>query len=557
MDNEPNIIELIEQVVELKGAERRAFLDRVGAEDPELRAELESILEGEDDLASEFLGEPAVEAFPELVADIPDAKHPEHLGPYRVTGVLGEGGMGCVYSAEQTEPVRRTVAIKLIRTGLTSPGSVARFEAERQAMARLSHPAIAQMLEAGTTDDGFPYFVMEHVEGATLTEFCDREQLDVEARLRLFIQICHGVEHAHRKGILHRDLKPANILVTRIDGAPAPKIIDFGIAKAVTGSLTDETMLTRFGIGTPNYMSPEAFVVTSAGTADVDTRTDVYALGITLYQLLVGKPPLDTRGMSISKIAQQISRDSPTRPAGRFRELSAEEQVEIAASRNTLPDQLQSRLSGDLEWIVLHAIEKERRRRYGSARELAEDISRYLAYEPVSVGPPSRRYQLGLLVRRHPALTIGASMAVLALVAGGIGTTTGMVRARQEAERATLEVEKTLDALETAEEATDFLVHLFEVSDPRDAGGETLTAQQLLIRGEQRIERRLADEPIRRAELLGTLSDIYLRLDMPEESHRLASAALELQQQRLLPDHHSVMASRERLIAIERVLESP
>ena len=545
----PDILELLEQALDLAGPERRAFLAEIRGRDSELHDELVSILAGEDDLKSEFLGEPAAEAFADLVVDQAGGEtqfirqHPETLGPFRVLSVLGEGGMGCVYLAQQDHPVKRTVAIKLIKAGFTSPGSVARFAAERQAMARLSHPAIAKMLEAGTTDDGFPYFAMEQIVGSSLIEYCDRQRLDVEGRLELFVQICRGVEHAHRKGILHRDLKPSNILVTEIDDRPAPKIIDFGIAKAISGSLTDQTVLTHFGIGTPSYMSPEAFHDHDGDVdGDVDTRTDVYALGIILFQMLADGLPLETRGLSISQVAHRVGTEEPPRIGAFFEGLDEEEQVRIAKLRNTQPRALHRRLVGDLEWIIHRAVEKDRLRRYGSAAELADDIQRHLDLEPVSVGPPTFTYRMGRLARRHPAVTAGATLAVLALALGSVGTTVGMVRARQEAERAALEVERTQDALMKTEEATEFLVELFEVSDPREAGGESTTAEQLLKRGEQRIERRFANQPLQRAELLGTLSDAYLRLNLPAEALRLTQAALTLRRQHLSIDAEDLAA---------------
>ncbi len=553
----PDILELLERALDLSGSERSAFVEEIRGRDPELADELSSILEGEDDLKSEFLGEPAAEAFAELVADQSGhetqfiRQHPENLGPFRVLSVLGEGGMGCVYLAQQEEPVRRTVAIKLIKTGFTSPGAMARFHAERQAMARLSHPAIAKMLEAGTTDDGFPYFVMEHVDGASLTDYCDRRKLDVDSRLGLFIQICRGVEHAHRKGILHRDLKPSNILITDVDDRPAPKIIDFGIAKAISGSLTDQTVLTQIGIGTPSYMSPEAFHGENGPELDVDTRTDVYALGVILFQLLVGKLPLETRGLSLSKVAQRISTEVPPRIGAFFDALDPEEQTRVASLLRSEPRTVQRRLAGDLEWIIHRAVEKDRSRRYGSAAELADDVQRHLDLEPVSVGPPSLAYRLDRLARRHPAITAGATAAALALMLGSIGTTAGMLRARQEAGRAAQEVERAKQALTGAEEVTDFLVELFEVSDPREAGGESTTAAQLLQRGEQRIGRRFADEPLQRAELFGTLSDVYVRLHMLPEARRLAETALDLQNQYDPTDIDALRADQERLQAIQ------
>ena len=479
---------------------------------------------------------------------------PDRIGPYRVLTVLGEGGMGCVYLAEQLEPVQRYVAIKLIRASLTSPASLIRFNAERQAMARLSHPGIAQIFEAGTTDDGFPYFVMENVPGKPVTHFCDRQCSTLQERLELMIRICHGVEHAHRKGILHRDLKPSNVLVVAGEDEATPKIIDFGIAKAMDQPLTDETVLTRFGIGTPTYMSPEAFEVTPEVGSDVDTRTDVYSLGIMLYELLVGSPPYDTRGSSLAEIVHQITHESADIPSRRFNGLAPDERKRVAAGRQLEPDGLARQLRGDLDWIVDKAMAKERDRRYGSATELAADLRRHLDLEPVSAGPPSLSYRSGRFVRRHKAAVVGASLAVLAMLLGIFGTTYAMVRANREADRANQEAAKTREALLDAEAVTGFLVNLFEITDPREVGGESVTARQVLDRGASVIESRLTDQPLRRARLMHTIGTIYNQLQVPQEAQRLVSSALDLRRRHLTADHVDVAESLYRLAVISREL---
>ncbi len=483
------------------------------------------------------------------------ARHmPDRIGPYRVLTVLGEGGMGCVYLAEQREPVQRYVAIKLIRASLTSPASLARFNAERQAMARLSHPGIAQIFEAGTTEDGFPYFVMENVPGKPLTRFCDLRRSSLEERLELMIRICRGVEHAHRKGILHRDLKPSNVLVVADGAEVTPKIIDFGIAKAMDQPLTEETLLTRFGIGTPSYMSPEAFDVTPETGTDVDTRTDVYSLGVMLYELLVGSSPFETRGSSLAEIVRQITHEPADLPSRRFNNLAPEEQERTAAGRGLEPDVLARRLRGDLDWIVGKAMAKERDRRYGSATELAADLQRHLDLEPVSAGPPSLSYRSGRFVRRHKAAVAGAGLAVLAMLLGIFGTTYAMVRANREANRANQEAAKTREALLDAEAVTGFLVNLFEITDPREAGGESVTARQVLDRGASVIESRLTDQPLRRARLMHTIGTIYNQLQVPQEAQRLVSSALDLRRRHLAADHVDVAESLYRLAVISREL---
>ena len=479
---------------------------------------------------------------------------PDRIGPYRVLTMLGEGGMGCVYLAEQLKPVQRFVAIKLIRASLTSPSALARFSAERQAMARLSHPAIAQIFEAGTTDDGFPYFVMENVPGQPLTRFCEQRCSTLEERLELMIRICQGVEHAHRKGILHRDLKPSNVLVVGSEDGVTPKIIDFGIAKAMDQPLTEETLLTRFGIGTPTYMSPEAFDVTSEAGMDVDTRTDVYALGVMLYELLVGSPPFKTQGSSLAEMIRVIIHEQPDLPSRRFINLVPADRKRIAASRRLDPGALSRRLRGDLDWIVGKAMAKERDRRYGSATELAADLRRHLDLEPVSAGPPSLRYRSGRFVRRHRAAVLGAGLAVLALILGIFGTTYSMLRANQEADRANQEAAKTREALLDAKAVTGFLVDLFEVSDPREAGGEVVTARQILDRGAAVIEKQLTDQPLRRARLMHTIGTIYNQLQVPQEAQRLVSSALDLRSRHLSSNHVEVADSLYRLAVISREL---
>lgn len=478
---------------------------------------------------------------------------PRRIGPYRILSTLGEGGMGCVYLAEQTEPVERRVAVKLIRSSLTSPGAVARFQAERQAMARLSHPAIAQIFEAGTTDDGFPFFVMEHIPGEPLTRFCDRHRLDLEQRLRLFTEICRGVEHAHRKGILHRDLKPSNVLVAEVDGEAVPKVIDFGIARAIDQPLTEATLLTQGAAGTPAYMSPEAFELVD-GQADLDTRADVYALGVMLYELLTGTRPIDLRGASLSQTLQKIANEEPARPSTRVRSLKPELAEPLARARRSDPETWPRHLDGDLDWITARAMAKERDQRYGSASELADDLRRHLDLEPVLAGPPTLRYRGGRFVRRNRALVLAASLTLLALVLGTIGTTVGLVQARREAQRANQEAERANQALLDAEEVTRFLVHLFEVSDPREAGGESVSARQLLDRGAARIEAELADQPLRRARMMLTMGEIYVQLQSFQEAQRLLAGAQEVRRAELPEDHPDLAEALFELAAIERNL---
>src|SRR5215470_5933294 len=332
----------------------------------------------------------------------PAPEGPRRIGPYLLIDLLGEGGMGEVWLAEQLEPVRRRVALKIIKAGMDTKEVVARFESERQALALMDHPTIAKVFDGGSTPEGRPYFVMEFVEGVPITEHCDDHQLSTPERLELLAQVCEGVQHAHQKAIIHRDLKPSNILVSVVDGKALPKIIDFGIAKATGRRLTDKTFFTELGavIGTPEYMSPEQADLSGQ---DVDTRTDVYSLGVLLYQLLTGELPFgskELRALSYEDLMRTLREVEPPSPSSRLATLG-DRAADVARSRNTEPGVLRRELEGDLDAITLKALEKERNRRYGSASDLAADLARYLAHEPVRATPPSRRYRLRKYVRRH------------------------------------------------------------------------------------------------------------------------------------------------------------
>ncbi|MDB5355387.1 MAG: pknB [Phycisphaerales bacterium] len=369
------------------------------------------------------------------------AEHPlpEFIGVFRVLEIIGEGGMGVVYKAEQREPVRRVVALKVIKLGMDTKEVVARFEAERQALAMLSHPNVAKVFEAGMTEQGRPYFAMEHVPGVPLTEYCDKNKLSTDERLELIIPVCQAVQHAHQKGIIHRDLKPSNILVTMVDGKPVPKVIDFGIAKATSRQLTARTLFTHAGamIGTPEYMSPEQAMTSGL---DVDTRTDIYSLGVILYELLTGTLPFapdELRKAGMEGMARIIQNTDPHKPSVRLTTLSRTprpegDTEEIARRHRTDTRTLQRELRGDLDWIVLKAMEKDRTRRYETANALALDIRRHLDDEPVLACPPSTIYRLTKLVRKHKVAVAGAAAVALALVAGLAGTSYGLIRARQE-----------------------------------------------------------------------------------------------------------------------------
>jgi serine/threonine protein kinase/tetratricopeptide (TPR) repeat protein len=351
------------------------------------------------------------------------------IGPYRLLEPLGHGGFGTVWMAEQRAPVVRRVAIKILKLGMDSRQVIARFEAERQALAMMEHPHIARVFDAGATDAGRPYFVMELVRGEPITDYCDRARLTIPDRLHLFRQVCAGVQHAHSKGVIHRDLKPSNVLVTLSDGVPGVKIIDFGIAKAANQLLTDKTLHTEMGqfIGTPAYMSPEQ----AAGSPDIDTRSDIYALGVLLYELLTGEPPCsgDTlRGAAFLEVQRIIREVDPPRPSTRIS--SHPRLADIAARRGAEPRRLRGQLRGDLDWIVMRAIDKDRQRRYASAAELADDNAAHLENRPVRAGRPSVRYRVEKFVRRNRLAVAAGSTVLLALVTGAVAASVGLLQAR-------------------------------------------------------------------------------------------------------------------------------
>jgi serine/threonine protein kinase len=336
-------------------------------------------------------------------------------GRYTLVEVIGEGGMGSVYRAEQTEPVKRHVALKLIKGGTDSKAVLARFDAERQALALMDHPNIARVYDGGTTEQGQPFFVMEMVQGVPLTDYCDRKRLSVKARLELFVQVCQAVQHAHQKGIIHRDLKSGNVLVTEVDGRATPKVIDFGVAKATELKLTDLSYAdTGAIVGTPAYMSPEQ----ADPSMDTDTRTDVYALGVMLYELLVGSPPLDARQFkrgALLEMLRMVREVDPPRPSTKLS--TADDLPIIAANRDIEPATLARALRGELDWVVMKALEKDRTRRYDTANALASDLQRYLADEVVEARPPSAGYRLRKFLKRNKGPVVAASLLVAALLA--------------------------------------------------------------------------------------------------------------------------------------------
>ena len=439
---------------------------------------------------------------------------------------LGEGGMGEVWLAEQREPVRRAVAVKIIKAGMDTKEVTARFESERQALALMDHPAIARIYGGGRTPEGRPYFLMELVDGEAIDAHCDRHRLPLVDRLELLIEVCEGVQHAHQKAVIHRDLKPTNILVSSVSGKAQPKVIDFGIAKAIGQRLSQRTLLTEFGavIGTPEYMSPEQ--ADSSGE-DVDTRTDVYSLGVVLYQLVTGVLPLSSRELragSEVELRRRLREVEPPRPSTRLSEAGPE----VAGARRSDPEALRRQVRGDLDAITLKALEKHRSARYGTVAELAEDLRRHLRNEPVVARAPSTPYRIRKYLRRH-ALAVGvASSLVLLLSAFAVTTALQARRVARERDRANAEAA-------AAERVTAFLTSMFQVSDPSEARGNTITAREVLDRAAAEVRTALPQQPELQARMMATLAEVYTGLGLYRQAHSLAETALETRRRVLGP----------------------
>jgi eukaryotic-like serine/threonine-protein kinase len=568
---------LFQEVLSRSPEERATFLDQACAGRPELRAAVEALLMAREkydsltDVPPTDLGQSLKSNPGQVWADAAvgptesaDATTPDTAliaagrskseagiviaGRYTLEKKIGEGGMGVVWVAQQAEPVKRKVALKLIKTGMDSAAVLARFEQERQALAIMDHPHIARVLDGGLTPTGQPFFVMELVDGLPLTRFCDEAKLTTTERLQLFLPICQAVQHAHQKGIVHRDLKPANILVTRIDGKPFPRVIDFGVAKAISGKLTDESLSTQFGsiIGTLEYMSPEQAGISGV---DVDTRADIYSLGVILYELLTGLRPIDAKRLKKAALIEMIriiQEEEPSKPSTR---LATDESLpSIAALRHTEPRKLMAILRGELDWVVMKCLERQRERRYETANGLARDIECYLADLPVEARPPSARYRFGKFLRRNKAAVMAASLVFLALLAGMAGTTFGLLRAEaqraiaEKAEKAEgeqraqaeIERDKAIASEAKSKAINEFLIQdlLTQAEPGNNAAEDHVTLLEVLDRAAEQVGTRFTAQPDVESALRDTIFRTYHGLASWEKAENQVRAMLEAARKR-------------------------
>ncbi len=520
------IKELFDAALERNPEERPEFLRQACGSEVSLRQEVESLLSAH--ARSDDLSRPSVP-----VTTVQEPQPLESIGPYRLIRKIGEGGMGQVWLAEQSEPIRRQVALKLIRSGAFDEALLRRFQAERQSLALMDHPVIAKVFDAGATPAGQPYFVMEYVPGEPITKYCDRKKLSIPERLELLIKVCEGVQHAHQKAIIHRDLKPANILVVEVDGKPVPRLIDFGLAKAASESpFAGESVFTGvWGIaGTPGYIAPE-----QAAGIDIDTRTDVYSLGVILYEILTGSIPFDTekwRKQSLEEVLRQLREQDPPLPSTR---LVSDRQLATSAAllRSAESKQLTGQLRGDLDSITMKALEKDRERRYASPSELAADIERHLHHEPVLARQASVAYRAGKYIRRHRLAVAVAGALVVLLAAFAAVEAVQLRRITRERDR--------------ANRITDFMTGMFKVSDPGQARGNQVTAREILDKASSQIDTGLASDPEQQSQMMMVMGLVYENLGLYDRAESLYRKAADSRLQRLGSENDDTLKSQASL----------
>jgi eukaryotic-like serine/threonine-protein kinase len=534
------IKDMLNRAMQLAPDERSVFLDSA-CSDASLRQEVESLLEHAQ-ARSSFLEPAALVEANAPSAYSAGATAGTVIGRYHLLRKIGEGGMGEVWQAEQREPIRRRVAVKLIKAGRTTREVMVRFESERQALALMDHPAIAKVFDAGSTSQGAPYFVMEYIAGIPITVYCDNHRLSIRERLELVMHVCEGVQHAHQKAIIHRDLKPSNILVMGVDGRAAPKIIDFGVAKALTERLTADTMFTRVGVlvGTPEYMSPEQ---AHASGEDIDTRTDVYSLGIIFYELMAGAPPIELRKVSFEEFLRRLREDEPPKPSTKLRSQDPTTSTEVARNRRTEPLALTRQMRGELDSIALKALEKDRSRRYPSPSDFAADIRRYLNNEAVLAVPASAAYRARKFARRYRTALVTACAFALVLIAAAVVSIRQSLRANREAA--------------VAEAVNDFLRNdlLAQASAATQSGPSAkpdpdLKVRTALDRAAQRIEGKFTRQPEVEAAIRDTIGQTYTDLGLYPEASKQLERAVDLRQRVLGPEHLDTMKSMNNLANI-------